>query len=710
MSAPSSTPAARPLPASLRDNPRLSLWLRFAAEGKVVIRPGKVEIGQGILTALTQIAADELDVDLARIRVETVATPTSPDEGVTSGSLSIQNSGAALRHVCAEARAIFLQVAAQASGVPLEALRIEDGVFLGPAGPVGSYWEFAGRNLLDCDATPGARAKPPAARRVAGRSAPRLDLPDKVFGRPRFVHDMRPEGMLHARVLRPPSRGARLLELPEAPLPVGASIVRDGDFLAVLAATEHQADAAATRLAAQARWEERDTLPDEAGMADWLRTAEAETSVVAEREEEAPAATRRFRASFFRPPVAHASIGPSCAIARWSADGGVEVWSHAQGPYNLRMDLAKALRLPEEKVVVRHVEGAGCYGHNGADDVALDAALAARAVPGRPVRLLWSRADELGWAPFSSAMVVDVEAGLDDRGDIAEFRLDIASNGHSSRPGRATIPTLLAAAHLADPFPVPPAINHGLQRGGGAQRNSVPIYRIPRLRVGLRTVTEMPIRTSAMRGLGAPVNVWAIESTMEALAALAGEDALAFRLRHLDDTRAADVLRAAAEMAGWAGRTRREGFGMGMAVARYKNLGAWCAVFAEVEAREVIRVRRLWIAADLGEVVNPDGAANQLEGGAIHATSQALKEAVRFDRRRVTSDGWNAYPILRFSEVPAVQVRLMERPEASPLGAGEPAFGPTVAALANAIQDSLGVRPRAMPFTPENLAAAMEPA
>lgn len=231
----------------------------------------------------------------------------------------------------------------------------------------------------------------------------------------------------------------------------------------------------------------------------------------------------------------------------------------------------------------------------------------------------------------------------------------------------------------------------------------MPLYRLPALCVRMRTVTEMPIRASAMRGLGAPVNVWAIESVVDELADLAGADPLAFRLRHLDDQRAAAVLREAAGMAGWAGRERREGAGLGMAVARYKNLGGWCAVFAEVEADEVVRARRLWIAADLGEVVNPDGAANQLEGGAIHATSQALKEAVRFDRRRITSDHWDAYPILRFSEVPRMEVRLMERPEQPPLGAGEPSFGPTVAAIANAIHDALRVRARRMPFTPGNL-------
>ncbi|MDB5382598.1 MAG: molybdopterin-binding domain of aldehyde dehydrogenase family protein [Rhodospirillales bacterium] len=695
------------LPSSLATNPRLSQWLGFSADGTVVIRPGKVEIGQGILTALTQIAADELDVALPRIRVETVTTPTSPDEGVTSGSLSVQNSGVALRHVCAEARSIFLGVAAQGSGVPVEALRVEDGDFVGPQGAIASYWSLAERGLLDGDATPGSRAKPPSARVTAGTSTARIDLPDKVFGRPRFLHDMRPVGLLHARVLRPPSRGATLRAIAPGALPEGATLVRDGSFLAVVAEAEHVADRALVRLARLAEWDERDTLPHEGAMPAWLRQAVGESSVVAERDAGGATATRRIRRDFFRPLVAHASIGPSCAMALWTGDT-VEVWSHTQGPYNLRLDLAKSLRISNESVVVRHVEGAGCYGHNGADDVALDAALAARAMPGRTVRVLWSRADELGWSPFSSAMLVEVEAGLDDAGNIAEFRLDVTSNGHSSRPGRGALPTLLAASTLDPPFAVPVAINMPVKGGGGAQRNAVPIYRIPTLRVGMRTITEMPIRTSAMRGLGAPVNVWAIEAVMDELAALAGQDPLAFRLRHLDDARAAAVLQRAADMAGWSQREAGEGSGMGLAVARYKNLGAWCAVVAEVAVEAEVRVTRIWIAADLGEVVSPDGAANQLEGSAIHATSQALKEAVRFDRRRVTSDSWESYPILRFSEVPKVAVALMDRPEMPPLGAGEPAFAPTVAAIANAIHAALGVRPRAMPFTAANLAAAMD--
>lgn len=693
------------LPGSLHVNRRLERWLRFHAEAAVTITPGKVELGQGILTALTQIAADELDVALSRVLVQPAATPDSPNEAVTSGSLSVQECGMALRHACADARAIFLSVAAQKTGVPVEAIHVEDGVFIGPEGPIGSYWSLAEEKLLDCEASPDARPKPASARRVVGTPARRIDLPDKVFGRPRFVHDLRLPEMLHARVVRPPARRARLAALRDGPLPGDAIVVRDGSFLAVLAAQEHDAEVAVARVAARATWDARDTLPDENALADWLRDAPGEHAVIAERADAAPEAVKRVKAAFSRPFVAHASIGTSCAVARWSG-GTLEIWTHSQGIYNLRADLAKALRMAPESILVRHMEGAGCYGHNGADDVALDAALAARAVPGRPVRLLWSRADELGWSPFSSAMVVEIEASVDASGAIVAWKEEVLSLGHSSRPGRNPIPTLLATEYMDQGSEIPAAINPPLAAGGGAQRNAIPAYRIPYLSVGVKRVTAMPLRASALRGLGAPTNVLAIESTMDALAVETGTDPVAFRLRHLDDVRARDVLSLAAEMAGWSGRTRREGVGMGVGYARYKNSGAWCAVVAEILAEATVRCTRLWIAGDVGEVINPDGVANQYEGGAIHGVSMALKEQVRFDRCRVTSDSWEAYPILRFSEVPKVEVRLIARPDQPPLGAGEAALSPTIAAIANAIRDALGVAPRAMPFTPGNIAAA----
>ena len=413
---------------------------------------------------------------------------------------------------------------------------------------------------------------------------------------------------------------------------------------------------------------------------------------------------RTFSASYSRPYIAHASIGPSCGIAVVT-DESIDVWTHSQGIFSLRSEIAMLLGRAKESVVVRHAQGAGCYGHNGADDAAIDAVLLARAVPGRPVRVLWSREDELGWSPFGAAMAVSLSASLDTTGRIADWRHEVWSNGHSSRPGLGPRPVSLAASQLGAPFEKSIATNPPAAAGGGGERNAVPGYSFAGgASVVSHRLLEMPLRTSSLRSLGAHCNVFAIESFMDEIAEAAGIDPLDLRLAHLEDPRARDVLEAAAKMSGWrerASRAHEEGAGMGIAWARYKNTGAWCAVVAEIEAAESIRVKKLWIAADIGCVINADGAINQLEGGAIQTVSWTLKEAVRFDRTRVTSDTWETYPILRFSEVPAVEVQLMHRPGEKSVGAGEATHGPISAAIANAVSGALGVRLRDMPFTPD---------
>jgi CO/xanthine dehydrogenase Mo-binding subunit len=698
------------LPGSLRTNPKLAQWLRFSPSGFVEVSPGKIEIGQGILTALAQIVADELDVSLDRVRMVAASTARSPDEGVTSGSLSVQNCGTALRFACAEARAIYLAAAAAQLGVRAKELDIQDGTIIGPGNARTSYWELADSISLAVSATATAKPKAVSARKVAGTAAARRDIPAKVFGPSGFIHDLRLPGMLHGRVLRPQAPGARLLSLDEAAVQdidgfVG--IVRDGNFIGVIAETEEGVNAALLRIRGSALWSDGETLPDEAQLPAWLKSQPCESSIVASCEAGTDATVARtLRREYSRPFLAHASIAPSCALAQWS-EGGVHVWSHSQGIYNLRADLSLVLPMPPDKIVVEHVEGAGCYGHNGADDVALDAVLLARAAGGRPVRVQWSREDELVHAPFGAAMVIGIEADLDEGGEIVGWRHEIWGNGHVARPGRGEIPRLLAATELAKPFARVPASNPPLASGGGAERNAVPFYDFPSWRIASHRVLAQPLRTSSLRSLGAFANVFAIESFLDELAEERGEDPVAFRLRRLRDPRARAVLEAAAARAGWSTREKRDGVGQGVGCARYKNSGAYCAVVAEVEGDAEIRVKRLVIAVDVGEVINPDGVANQIEGGAIQATSWTLKEAVRFDRNRVTSDSWENYPILRFSEVPAVEVEIVSRPDEPPLGAGEAALGPTAAAIANAVSDALGVRIRDLPLTRDRIIAAM---
>jgi nicotinate dehydrogenase subunit B len=614
--------------------------VRVEQDGSVVVTSGKVELGQGITTALAQIAAESLGVPLERIRMMPASTAYSPDEGVTSGSLSVQEGGAALRKDCEEWAPLF--------------------------------------------------SSSPTVSSV-GRSVARLDLPGKIAGKPSFVHDMVLPGMLHGRVVRPPYRFAKLVSLPEG------QGVRDGDFVGVLAEREEEAIAAAAKLRAKAQWEPNPEPPKD--LHAWLKSNVTETHVASHKGGEGNGETS-VAAEYSKLCIAHASIGPSCALARWTGRK-LEVWCHAQGIFNLRRDLAMVLGMPEEDIVVTHAEGAGCYGHNGADDVALDAALLARGAGGRPVRVQWSREDEFAWEPYGAAMSVALAASLDGQGRVVSWQHELWSNGHTNRPGRAKQPTLLAAAQLAKPMALAPAVNPALPYGG-ADRNAIPYYDFPSHRVLNHYVREAPVRSSALRSLGAYANVFAIESFMDELAHAAGADVVSFRLRHLADARARGVIDRAVEASAWRAFEKREGRGHGIAFARYKNLGAYCAVVAEVEAGRELRVTRLVVAVDVGQAVNPDGVANQVEGGCIQAASWTLKEGVT---RPATS--WAEYPILGFSEVPSVEVRIMESREPS-LGAGECSMGPTAAAIANALHDALGVRVRDLPLTSERIIQAMK--
>ncbi|MFN0298743.1 MAG: molybdopterin cofactor-binding domain-containing protein [Burkholderiales bacterium] len=710
------------LPGNLQGNPRLSHWIRFERNGSVSITGGKVEIGQGILTSLAQIAAEELDVRLDRIRMVAANTASSPNEGVTSGSLSIQDSGVAIRYVCAEVRAILLQEAAAEFGVAVDKLKVTDGtIAIEGRATTTNYWALATDALFDRNATAQAPVKNPADYTIVGKRADRLDLPDKVMGRARYVHDMVLPGMLFGRVVRPSGPRAKLDTFDVAEVQaIGATVVRDGSFLGVLAEREELAVRAAERLSATARWTGGATMPDADNVDTFLRTARSEATVLVDTTgNSTPASGRVVRASYAKPFIAHASIGPSCAIAQWDGNGGgngngdgvgegarLTVHSHSQGIFNLRADLAKALRIHEACIAVHHVEGAGCYGHNGADDVALDAALLARAANGRPVQVVWTREQELGWAPFGSAMAIDLQATLDAEGKVVAWRHELFSHGHSSRPGRDRRPTLLAAAYIDDPFDLPVAIDMPLPNGG-SERNAVPQYDFPRQHISKHRVTDVPIRVSAMRSLGGFGNVFAIESFMDELAVVAGVEPVAFRLRHLSDARGRAVIEAAAKRANWYGYQRRDDAGHGIAFSRYKNTGAYAAVVAEVRLEREVRVTRLVCAVDVGLAINPDGVINQVEGGALQATSWTLKEAVRFDRERITSVNWDDYPILKFSEVPAIEVELINRIDTPAVGAGEAVQALMGAAIANAVADALGVRIRSLPLTAERIQAAI---
>jgi nicotinate dehydrogenase subunit B len=710
--------------ASLERNPALDSWVRIDPVATVTLFTGKVELGQWITSAIARIGAEELDLSLARVRVMTADTGAEgPDEGRTAGSMSMKDSGTAMRYAAAAARAHLLCLAAEKLGESVEALAVEDGMIISTdTGASTSYWELLGGRRFDIDVDRSGKVAPKAPEhyRVVGRPGTRMDMLGLVTGTTPFVQDLALPGMLHARVVRPPSPGARLqsveLERVQA-LPGVLAVVRDGNFLGVVAEREEQAERARVLLVARARWSESETLPPNDDMPAFVRAQEARSWLLTdglpgpgpiEQTEPPSEAAVTLAATFTRPMQMHGSIGPSAAVAEWG-DEGLTIWSHSQGVGILRDCIAEVLELEPETIRVIHVVGPGCYGHNGADDAALDAALLAAHVPGRPVLLKWTRADEHLWEPYGPAMTVEVRASIDAAGSLIDWSSDVWSNPHNSRPFHEEGTSgLLAAWHRERPLPRT-AIVPSLNLPGGVHRNANPYYAIPRRRVIKRLVEERPIRTSSLRALGGYMNVFVIESMIDELAEAAGRDPLEFRLAHLEDERARDVLTAVAERGGWHEREREYGRGVGISFARYKNSDCYAAVLAELEiddATAQIQLRRIVAAADAGQIVDPAGLVNQLEGGVVQSASWTLKERVHFDRTRITSVDWDSYPILTFPEVPEVEIVLIDRPGMPFLGAGEATQGPTAAAIANATYAAIGLRLRDLPFTPERIQAA----
>jgi nicotinate dehydrogenase subunit B len=702
------------LPGSLNTNRMLDGWLRINADGTVTVFTGKCELGQGILTALAQIASDELDVAYERIEMVSADTARTPNEGQTAGSLSVENSGTALRYACAEARQILLGLAATKLGAPADRLTVADGAISGGSGKV-TYADLAKDANLKREATAEAKPKPPSQHRMVGKSVQRRDIPSKVTGGRSYVQDVRLPGMVYGRVVRPPSYRAQLVSFDEAAIkamPGVVAVTRDGSFLAVAAEREEQAIKAAQALRASAKWTNPADLPPPApALYDHLQGMPARDFVINQKVPSAPAGGKvtTYEATYRRPYQAHASMAPSCAVAQLK-DGKYSVWTHSQGVFPLRGELVKILRVPASSITCTHVEGAGCYGHNGADDVALDAALLARATGGRPVKLQWMREDEFGWEPFGSAMVMKMRARLDESGGIADWQHEVWSHPHSTRPASTSGGNVLAGWHIADPVPMGVPSNSP-QPSGAADRNAVPLYDFPSQKVLLHYVTDMPIRTSALRGLGAYANVFALESFMDEMALAAGADPVEFRLRHMKDPRARAVIETCAQKAGWKPGQKGDGSrGRGIAFAKYKNLASYCAVITDVTVDRrtgKIAVTRAVSAVDSGLIINPDGVVNQIEGGIIQSASWTLKEQVGHDRSRITMRSWADYPILTFLEVPAIEVHLINRPEERPLGSGEGSQGPTGAAIANAVANATGARIRDLPFSAPRVRAAL---
>ncbi|HEX2942384.1 MAG TPA: molybdopterin cofactor-binding domain-containing protein [Rhodopila sp.] len=696
------------LPLSIINNRRMDRWLQFQpADRSVRLAVGKVEIGQGVLIALSQIAAEELDVDIGRIDILSGETDDAPDEGSTSSSQSIEVSGRSVRLVSAELRARILGRLAQRLNCAPEDLSVEDGVFLQHGNPTGhDYWSFSAPEDFAAEVTGTTTPKPPSSYRVVGQPVPRRDLVAKVTGAA-FIHDMIRPGMLHARVLRQPSRQATLAVLNEDAVRKAARgdvrIIRVGDFVAFVGADETVVQRAAMAAPAHATWTGVQALRPEQQEATWFRGQPAD-----DRHWGDPPATAEgeiVSQTYSRPFVAHAAIAPSCGLAEYR-DGHLSVWSHTQGVYPLRNSLADILGLRRDQVTVRHAQGAGCYGHNGADDAALDAAIVAMQMPEHCIRVQWRREEEFGFEPVSTAHMTRLRAILGADGRPVDWTAEIWAGSHVQRPvfGGHML------AHEALPNrPGPPKANDPTEaNGGGGTRNAFPLYDFSARRVIHHLALETPVRTSSLRGLGALPNVYALECFMDELAERAGIDPVAYRLSLLSDPRARRLIENVAERCGWAARgPAGTGKGLGLAWSRYKNKAAYACVAVELEVDRDVSLRRVWCAADAGLVINPDGARNQLDGGIVHAASMTLKEQVTFGPEGISSLNWDAYPIMRFSEVPEIDTVIIHNPDQPTLGMGECTFGPTAAAIGNAVAHALGVRIRDMPLTRERIAAAL---
>ncbi|GAB2802660.1 xanthine dehydrogenase family protein molybdopterin-binding subunit [Halomonas shantousis] len=703
-----------------QDEESIDAWLALTAQGEAVIYSGKVELGTGIETALRQIVAEELAIPFSATRFIQGDTELTPDQRYTAGSKTIQNGSDPMRRAAATARRLLIQRAAEALQVEPRRLVAESGRIHVEGDPSRTldYAALVGDGTFESRIDDEPAFIDPAHYALVGHSVARVDIPPKVFGQFVYVQDVTRPGMWHARVIRPPTVGtttinATLDSVDEATLLDGVQLVRRGNFLAVAAETEWQAIRAANAL--RVAWRTEAGLPRQDALHDTLKSRGERDQTVDERgdiEAGLARARRTLQAEYRWPYQAHDSIGPSCAVAEVTASRAT-VWSGTQGVYPLRSSLADLLEMAEEDVHVIYVEASGCYGHNGADDVAGDAALISLAL-GRPVRVQWSREDEHGWGPKGPAMVMALQAGLDKADNVIAWAFDNWTPTHTTRPSREAGAANLLAGNLTRGL-----VPQGAAIGGN--RNAPVSYRFDACRVTTHWIpTERSLlRPSALRTLGAIQNTFANESFIDELAFAAKTDPVALRLRYLHDPRAIAVIEAAAKRAGWQTRPSPQRYlqnddrrvsGRGMAYAQYENENAYVAAVAEldVSVRDGIRVNRVTVAHDCGRIINPDGLKNQIEGNVLQATSRTLKEAILFDPTGITSLEWGAYPLLTFAEIPEVDIVLLERPDDPPLGAGEATSATIAAAIGNAVFDASGIRLREVPFTRACLRKAFE--
>jgi nicotinate dehydrogenase subunit B len=690
-------------------------FLAIDKSGKVTIYSGKVDLGTGVYTALQQIVADELDVPMNRIELIQGDTLLTPDQGKTWASISIQIGGMQLRQAAAAARAALVEDAAKTLGVPVTQLTVVDGVISG-GGKKVAYAELIGGKSFSIKLDPKqpVKEKDPKDYKLVGKPVPRLDIPDKLTGKFTYMQDFRVPGMLHGRVVRPPAIGAKLENVDESSIkdvPGIVKVVRDGDFLGVVAVNEWAAIRGAREL--KVTWSKAETLPDQDKLWDYVRSTkvvkdEVTSNVGNTAEAMGKDDAKTLKATYDFAIHTHGSIGPSCAVAEFK-DGELMSWSASQATHALRGQLAQMFALPPENVRCIYVDGAGCYGRNGHEDAAADAALLAKAV-GKPVRVQWSRADEHGWDPKGPPTLIDLRAVMDAAGNVTAWESDFFIP--QAGPGGLDVP--LTAATLAglpqQPVPFP----------GNIHQDSAIPYKFANVKTVCRRLETTPFRPSWIRTPGRMQNTYANEAFVDELAAVAGMDPLDFRLKHLDpsDKRGIELLQRLAQLANWQKRPSPQraaggsvAKGRGMSYVKYELVRTYVGAVAEVDVDRStgeIRVPKFYVVHDCGQIINPDGLKNQIEGCVVQTVSRTLIEELKFNRSQVTSLDWESYPILKFPQVPEIVVDLIDRPTEKPWGAGEPAASVIPSAISNAVFDATGVRLRSIPYTPAKVKAAMQ--
>jgi len=688
-------------------------FLAINAAGEVTLYSGKVDLGTGVATALPQIVADELDVPLSRIKLIQGDTTLTPDQGPTWGSLSVQIGGMQLRNAAATAKAALLEEAAKRLDAKKEDLKVVDGV-VSAGNKRLSYGELIGgkRFALTLDHAKPAATKDPKDYKFVGKPVPRVDIPDKVVGRFTYMQDFRVPGMLHGRVIRPAAIGATLENVDESSIKDVAGVVkvvREGNFLGVVAESEWGAIKAAQQL--KASWSKSQTLPDAAKLWDEVRASkvvkdEVTSNIGNTAEVMGQANAKTLKATYDFAIHTHGSVGPSCAVAEFK-DGKLTSWSASQATHSLRKQLAMMFGIPADSVRCIYIEGSGCYGRNGHEDAAADAALLAKAV-GRPVRVQWSRADEHGWDPKGPPTLIDLRAAVDSGGAVTAWESEFFIPQQTA--GSFNVP--LVAATLAGM----PA-GDDIAPGNIFQNSAIP-YKFANVKTVCRRLASTPFRPSWIRTPGRMQNTYANESFIDELAAAANADPVEFRLKYLDpnDKRGVEVLNRAAALAKWDKRSspRRDqqgdvAAGRGVAYCKYELTRTYIAAVAEVEVKRStgdIRVTKFYLAHDCGQIINPDGVRNQLDGNVIQTLSRTLIEELKYDRSAVTSLDWASYPILQFPQIPELVYDLIDRPNERPWGAGEPSAAVVPAAISNAVFDAIGARLRSVPFTPDKVLAA----